>query len=260
MESNDDCPKTVLITGASGGLGFAYAEYFAKRGYHLILAGREIDEIESCAEVMRQEHGASADVLQVDLSDRKGLSILQRRIEYTTVDVLVNNATDEAKEMFRGRESAEAKRRMSLQMNTVVSLTLFILRKMICKNYGTIINISSDGSRLPSPVNAICNSSKMFIRQFTEGLHAELEDTKVSVQAVCPGFFRAQLWESSRQDKKVKYSGMLNCREREEVVEQLMQDLERGKIISSPGLRRGFLSRSSEDYLEKAGLEMNKIS
>jgi len=260
MEINEECAKTVLITGAAGGLGLAYAEYFAKRGYHLILAGRETQEIECCAENLRQEHGASAEVLQVDLSDRKGLSILQRKIEYTTVDVLINNAPDEAKELFKGRESADAKRRMSLQMNTVVSLTLFILRKMICKNSGTIINISSDGSRLPSPINAICNSSKMFIRQFTEGLHAELKDTEVSVQAVCPGFFRAQLWESSRQDKKSKYPGILSYREREEVVEQLMQDLGRGKIISTPGIRRGFLSRSPEDYLEKADLVMNKIS
>jgi len=100
----------------------------------------------------------------------------------------------------------------------------------------------------------------MFIRQFTEGLHAELEDTKVSVQAVCPGFFKAQLWESSRQDKKVKYPGTLSQREREEIVKQLMHDLEHGKIISSPGVRRGFLSRSEEDYAEKAGLELNKIS
>jgi short-subunit dehydrogenase len=100
----------------------------------------------------------------------------------------------------------------------------------------------------------------MFIRQFTEGLHAELKDTEVSVQAVCPGFFRAQLWESSRQDKKTKYPGILSHREREEVVEQLMQDLGRGKIISTPGIRRGFLSRSPEDYLEKTDLVMNKIS
>lgn len=260
MEVYEGCEKTVLITGAAEGLGLAYAEYFAKRGYRLILAGREIQEIECCAESMRQEHGASAEVIQVDLSDRKGLCVLQRRIEYSTIDVLVNNAPDEAKDLFRGRESADAKRRMSLQMNTVVSLTLFVLRKMICKNSGTIINISSDGSRLPSPINAICNSSKMFIRQFTEGIHSELKDTEVSVQAVCPGFFRAQLLESGVKEKKIKYAASLSCREREEIVEQLMQDLERGKIISSPGLRRGLFGRFAEDDLDKADLKLNKIS
>lgn len=260
MEINEECAKTVLITGAAGGLGLAYAEYFAKRGCRLILTGREIDYIECFAECIRKEHGTSAEVLKVDLSDRKGLSVLQRMIEYTTVDVLVNNAPDETKELFHGRESSDAKRRMSLQMNTVVSLTLFILRKMICKNSGTIINISSDGSRLPSPINSICTSSKMFIRQFTEGLHSELRDTNVSVQAVCPGFIRAQLWESVRPEKRTKYPGSFSRREREEIVDQLMQDLGRGKIISSPGIRRGFLYRSSDEYLEKSDLDLNKIS
>lgn len=260
MECNEECVKTVLITGAAGGLGLAYAEYFAKRGYKLILTGRKIEEIESCAEYIKEEFGASTEVFQADLSDRKGLCELQRQIEYTSVDVLVNNAPDEAKDLFRGRESNDAKRRMSLQMNTVVSLTLFVLRKMICRNSGTIINISSDGSRLPSPINAICNSSKMFIRQFTDGLNTELEDTEVSVQAVCPGFFRAQLTETGRQDKKAKYTGMMSRKEREEVVDQLMRDLECGKFISSPGIRRGFLFRSSDDDLDRSALEMNKIS
>ena len=63
MESNEEGVKTVLITGAAGGLGLAYAEYFAKRGYNLILAGRETQEIECCAESIRKEHGVELEVI-----------------------------------------------------------------------------------------------------------------------------------------------------------------------------------------------------
>ncbi len=260
MESYEDSVKTVLITGAAGGLGPAYTEYFAKRGCNLILTGRKMNEIEYFAEMVRSEFGVSVEALEVDLSERKGLFVLQKNIEFSTIDVLVNNAPDEGREVFRGREAMDSKRKMSLQMNTIVSLTLFILRKMICRNTGTIINISSDGARLPSPVNSICNSSKIFIRQFSEGLHAELKDTKVSVQAVCPGFFGAPVREVGRVEKKVKYSGFSIPREREVIVDQLMQDLEQGKIVSAPGIRRGLLARFAEYDPDKAELELNKIS
>lgn len=249
MESDGNCGRIALITGAMSGLGPAYTEYFAKLGYSLILTGKEKKGICSFAQETESTYHVSATGLFSDLSDRRGLALLYRQIDFLKVDVLINNAADEDGEKYGWVDSAEAKRLMALQMNTVVSLTLSVLRRMINRNDGTIVIVSPDGASRGSVGNEMQMSSRIFIRQFTEGLSAQLTDTGIKVQAVCPGTIGSMMaMIGSKQERKMRVKRILNGSDPREIVECAMKEMERGKPVYAYPYRRGLFIKRSEYF------------
>lgn len=226
--------KTALITGATSGLGLSYAKYFAARGYDLIITGRREPIIRENAEKLRTQFHVEVEVLIVELSNQGGIDSLISQIRNKRIDVLVNNAGFGLKPEFADTPLEDMEKMLCLQIWCVTRLTRFILKDMIQNDSGTIINISSDGAFAVMPHNVLYSSTKLYILNLTEGLHLELAGTKISVQAVCPGFIDSDFHESAGMHMDKGKTGFMGFRKPDEIVADAMKDLEKGKVVSVP--------------------------
>lgn len=226
--------KTALITGATSGLGLSYADYFAGKGYDLIITGRREDVIRRNALDLERRHGVSVRVIIGELSNREGVDRLLKAAADCEIDVLVNNAGFGLKPLFTDTGEAEIAQILYLQIQCVVRLAHFVLRGMLERKRGTVINISSDGAFAVMPHNVLYSSAKLFVLNFTEGLHMELAGTGVQVQAVCPGFIDSHFHESAKMAMDKSRKGLFGFRSPDEVVRDAMRDFEKGVVVSVP--------------------------
>ncbi|MEV0263990.1 SDR family oxidoreductase [Streptomyces sp. NPDC050617] len=179
---------TALVTGASKGLGEAYARELALRGANLVLVARSRDGLERVADAIRKEHGVEVQTEAVDLAadgvDRL-IAELDRRAR--TVDLLVNNAGAGAVGPFL--DSAPARNVASVELNIValMNLTHALGRRMAARGSGGIINVGSTAAFQAMPYQATYAATKAFVLSFTEALAEELRGSGVRVMAAHPG-------------------------------------------------------------------------
>ena len=228
--------NVTLITGATSGLGLAYAKEYAKKGYNLIITGRREDKIKANAGNIENTYNVKVKTVIVDLANEEGVNALLSEICDDEIEVLVNNAGFGLKPVFSEVPKEDMDGIMYLQMNAVVILTQNILKQMLVRNRGTVINISSDGAFAVMPRNILYSSTKLFILNFTEGLYMELIDTAINVQVVCPGFIDSDFHESAGMNVVKKKKGFMKFMDPEEIVNLAMRDLNKGKVVSVPGL------------------------
>jgi short-subunit dehydrogenase len=226
--------KTVLITGATSGLGLAYARYFAKKGYDLVITGRREEVINQNANNIIETFGVNVKVIIVDLSENKGVDFLMENIKELTIDILINNAGFGLKPTFAETDINDINKLLYLQTACVTRLTHFVLQDMKKRNEGTIINISSDGAFAVIPHNVLYSSTKLFIVNFTEGLYLELIGSNIQVQVVCPGFINSHFHENAQMKVDKTKKGLGQFRNPEDVVKDAMLDLQKGKVVSVP--------------------------
>lgn len=183
--------RTCLITGASAGIGAAFAEVFAAHGFDLILTARRHDRLEAVAAGLRTTHGRLVHVIPADLADPGAVARLcstlgERRL---TVDALVNNAGYGVP----GRLTTPAWERqqdlLRVLIGAVAELTHRLLPGMLARRYGRIINVSSLAGLIPAPAgHTLYPAAKSFVMRFSEALSEETRGTGVHVTALCPGF------------------------------------------------------------------------
>lgn len=228
--------KVALVTGATSGLGLAYAKEYASKGYNLIITGRKEDKIRGNAEDIAKKYKVDVKIIIVDLSNEEGLNQLLCDIKEDEIEVLVNNAGFGLKPEFANTPIEDLNQLMFLQINMVTILTRSILKNMIENNNGTIINISSDGAFAIMPHNVLYSSSKLFIINLTQGIYMELVGTKIKVQVVCPGFMDTDFHKNAGMNIVKKKKGFMSFMQPEKVVELAMKDLKKGKVVSLPGM------------------------
>ena len=225
-----------LITGATSGLGLAYARWFAGAGYNLVVTGRRRQVIEMRAEEIRREHGCNVRVVLADLAEKAGVDVLLESVRGLKIEVLVNNAGFGLKTSFADTAAEDMRHLLYLQTAAVAELTHYVLQGMRERNEGTVINISSDGAFAVIPGNVLYSATKRFIIELTEGLHMELAHTRIRVQAVCPGFMDSHFHESAGMAVDKGAKGIFAFRRPEDVAEDAMKDLARGKVVSIPDM------------------------
>lgn len=181
--------KTVLITGASGGIGCELAKVFASNGYNLILVARSLDKLQQLQATLTQDCNVQVDVVGQDLSQPDAPVHLWQQLQHQglTVDVLVNNAGIGNYGPFP--ESDWSKQSALLQLNivTLTHLTRLFLPPMLERGYGKILNVASTAAFQPGPFMATYYASKSYVMSFTEALAHELEGTGITATALCPG-------------------------------------------------------------------------
>lgn len=226
--------KTVLITGATSGLGLAYARYFVKEGYDLIITGRREEIINQNANKIIELFAVNIKVVIVDLSESKGVDFLIENIKERTIDILINNAGFGLKPTFAETDINDINKLLYLQTTCVIRLTHYVLQDMKKRNSGSIINISSDGAFSVIPHNVLYSSTKLFIINFTEGLYLELIDTNIQVQVVCPGFIDSHFHENAQMKVDKAKKGLGQFRNPQDIVNDSMLDLQKGKVVCVP--------------------------
>lgn len=187
--SHSDRLRTVLITGASGGLGLEFAKIFAARGCDLILAARSLDRLEQIASELSRNHSIHVDVIRADLSLESGAEELYAAVRALSrpVDGFVNNAGAGRALDTVDIDPQELKRLLHLDVTSYAMLCRLIGADMVRQGHGRILNVSSTTAFFPDPHFNIYGPSKAFVLSLTEAMAGELKGTGVTVTALCPG-------------------------------------------------------------------------
>lgn len=181
--------KNVLITGASSGIGAAFAHEFAQSGSNLILTARTTEKLEALAVKLRNQYGVTVTVFTGDLAQKETPEQLYGQIKKSglSVAVVVNNAGIGKWTHFLEETAANYEAMLELNINALVRLTQLFIPEMLENKSGGIINIASTGALQPCPYVAVYCASKAFVLSFSEALYGEYSHQGVTVTAVCPG-------------------------------------------------------------------------
>ena len=186
-----DEKRTCLITGASAGIGAAFAEVFAANGFDLILTARRVDRLEAVAANLRTRHGRVVHVIPADLAEPGGVERLCSTVgeRGLTVDALVNNAGYGVPGLLTTPAWERQRDLLQVLIGAVVELSWRLLPPMIERGYGRIINVSSLAGLIPAPAgHTLYPAAKSFVMRFSEALAEETRGKGVHVTALCPGF------------------------------------------------------------------------
>lgn len=181
--------QTVLVTGASMGIGVDLAECFARDGYDLILTARSEAALKAVAERLSAAHGVKASVFTGDLGERGGGSKLAKAIaaRKLSVDVLVNNAGYGAAGALAGSDLETQLGMVDLNDRALLELTHIYWPGMLARGRGGVLNVASMAAFVPGPLMATYYASKAFVLSLSEALWEEARGTGVHVSCLCPG-------------------------------------------------------------------------
>lgn len=181
--------KTALITGASSGIGEAFAYELARNGVDLIITARSLDKLNEVAKKIRKKYPVRVQVFSGDLTQKETPSQLFSQITGAdlSVDLLVNNAGFGKWTNFLEEEMLEYEDMIEINITALMKLTYLFLPAMLKNKNGGIINVASTGALQPCPYVAAYCASKSFVSNFSEALHGEYNHNGITVTAVCPG-------------------------------------------------------------------------
>jgi short-subunit dehydrogenase len=223
-----------LITGASGGIGAAFASALAQRGMDLVVVARDRERLAELAQRLRDRHAVAVEILPADLTDRAQRRAVELRAAAPSLEVLVNAAGLAAVGRYAELAPEAAEQQIALNFIAVVRLTRAALPGMIARRRGTIINVSSIAAFVPARFAATYAATKASLNSFSESLHEELRNTGVQIQVLCPGFTRTAFVERAGADGSVipAFAWMTP----EAVVAASLAALPRGRVVCVPGL------------------------
>ena len=187
--------RTALVTGASAGIGVAFAEVFAANGFDLVLTARREDRLRTLASTLEARYGMRVAVLPADLAERDTPTRLihSLRTDGITVDALVNTAGDGVSGAYLRNDWRRQSDLLQVNVVAVAELTHGLLPGMLARHYGRIINVASLVGLLPAAGgHTLYAASKAFVIRFSESLAHEVAAHGVHVTAVCPGFTHSE--------------------------------------------------------------------
>lgn len=226
---------TALVTGATAGIGRAFAEAVAQRGYDVVLVARDVARLEAAASEIRGVHGVDAVALAADLVDESGLAAVETRLrdEAAPVDLLVNNAGVGRYGRFWELDPQLEQQTIALNVVALVRLTHAALGGMVARGRGAIVNVSSLAAYQPDPTNATYGATKAFVNSFTHAVHEELRGTGVHVMVACPGYTHTEFHERAGLGP-TSVPGFM-WQSADEVVAAVLRSLDRRRVVSIPG-------------------------
>jgi short-subunit dehydrogenase len=234
--------NTVLITGASSGIGLEFASLFAKDGYHIVLTARNEDKLQEIADKLKTEHGVNITILAKDLSNPNGAEELTSELVANgiEVDVLINNAGFGAYGPFNESSWQEEKDMIQVNIMALTTLTKQLLPGMIKRNSGKILNVASTAAFQPGPLMAVYYATKAYVLSFSEAINYELRNTNVRVTALCPGATETNFEKrASLESSRLFQSGAMDAKE---VALTGYKALMENKPLSIPGFKNKALA------------------
>ncbi len=183
--------KLALITGASAGIGAAFARVYAQAGWDVALTARRADRLETLAAEIRERYGVDALVFPADLAEPGAVDGLVAAIAQSgrAVDALVNNAGYGLPGTYAATAWTQQQAFLQVLLVSVCELTHRLLPGMLERGFGRIVNVASLAGLVPGmPSHTLYGPTKSFLVKFSQGLHLETLGTGVQVTALCPGF------------------------------------------------------------------------
>ena len=199
--------KTALITGASSGIGEAFADLFAAEGFDVVITARREDRLRVVAERIERKHGGRVHVIVSDLARRDAVERLCAEIAARGlhIDALVNNAGYGVPGVYSASPWTRHDEFVQVLVTSVAELTHRLLPGMVQRGYGRIINIASLAGLVPAPAgHTLYAASKAFVIKFSEALAHEVRPSGVHVTALCPGFTLSEFHDVTGTRNQVK--------------------------------------------------------
>jgi len=205
--------RTALVTGASSGIGKAFAELLAEKGYTIVLTARRGDRLAALAAELQQKYQVTTHTIVADLSQPAASQQIAEELASRglTIDLLVNNAGYGQPGSYVDVAWADHERFMQVMVTAVLDLTHRLLPGMVERGWGRIINVASVAGMVPSPAgHTLYGASKSFLIRFSEALSAENMSNGVNITAVCPGFTLSEFHDvTGTRDKMNDMPGFL---------------------------------------------------
>ncbi|EJL02745.1 MULTISPECIES: SDR family oxidoreductase [Pseudomonas] len=257
---------TVLITGASSGIGATYAERFARRGHDLVLVARDKARLETLAARLRADSGVAVEVLQADLTQPADLTAVETRLrDDQQIGVLINNAGIAQSGGFVQQTAEAIERMITLNVTALTRLAAAVAPRFAQSGTGAIVNIGSVVGFAPEFGMTLYGATKAFVLYLSQGLNLELSPKGVYVQAVLPAATRTEIWERAGID----LTTIADVMEVGELVDAALIGYDRRELVTVPplhvaerwdaldGARQGLLSdirqaRAADRYQPQA--------
>jgi len=222
---------TALITGATAGIGAAFARRLAGDGFSLVLVARDEARLREVAGQLKLRYGVNVEPLAADLATEEGLARVEGRLR-DGVDLLVNNAGFGHPGKFLEVPVEDEVRMLKVHCEAVLRLTLAVLPGMRERDRGAVINVASVAAFF---TRGTYSASKAWVVNFSESTASEVAGPRVKVMALCPGFVRTEFHDRASMDTS-KIPGFLWLKA-DNVVNAAMRDLALGKWVSIPDVR-----------------------
>lgn len=226
--------RLALVTGASAGIGRAFAERLAREAWDLVLVARRRERLDELAAKLRDAHARRIDVLAADLGAAAGVRAVEARIaDEPTLELLVNNAGFGTSGPFAELDREADEQEVRVNIVALLRLTHAAIDAFQRRGHGNVINVSSLAGFQPAPYNATYGATKAFVNSFTQAISEELRGSGVRLQLLCPGFTRTEFQEvaGARTEDLPEFAWMTP----EAVVDASLAGLRRGDLIVIPG-------------------------
>jgi short-subunit dehydrogenase len=246
---------TALITGASGGIGKAFAEALAKTQTNLVLVARSADKLQQIAQKLQQHHNIQVDILVQDLTAANAIDTVWNTIQAKglTIDLLINNAGFGDYGDFAECDGERQLEMIQLNITALVNLTHKFLPLMRKRGSGGIINVASIAGFQPIPYLSVYAATKAFVLSFSEALWAENRDCGVKVLVVCPGQTATEFFTAAKFPQPLAAANN-RLSTPEEVVVDALKALEKGESTVVSGGLGNQLIVNMHRFLPRDGL------
>lgn len=230
---------TALVTGASSGIGLAYARLLASEGFDLVIVARDLPRLNKLAKELSKVNKIKVQTLKADLTKPAQLAKVESRLanKVNPIAVLINNAGFGIKQSFIDSDLKREQELLDVLVTAPMRLTHAVLPTMIKQNNGIIVNVSSIASWI---AGGTYSAAKSYLTVFSEYLNNELKGTKIKVSALCPGFTRTEFHERG----KMRMNGLPNFMwlDADKLVAKSWKDANRNRSVSVPGLQYKILA------------------
>lgn len=238
MNVRESKRRTVLITGASSGIGYELAKIFARNGFDLVLVARSELKLVNTALEFQQQYSIRAIPLSKDLSEPNAANDLYEllKAQGIAVDILVNNAGFGAFGPFIQTSWEEEQKMIQVNMTLLTELSKLFAADMVKRRFGKILNVASTAAFQPGPLMAVYYATKAYVLSFSEALANELQGTGVTVSCLCPGPTDTEF----NKRANISASKLVNSNMRMEagpVARIGYKGLMRGKRLIIPGMK-----------------------
>lgn len=227
---------TALVTGASSGIGLHLAHAFARHGHSLVIVAPIQSELETAAEEFRREHSVEVHVIAKDLEDEKSAQEIFDELQAAgvAIEILVNNAGHGFHGKWWDLPLEKDLSMIRLNIEAVMRMTKLFLPPMLQRNRGRILNTASVAGFMPGPELATYYATKAFVLSWSEALATELDDTPISVTALCPGVTDTDFFEKGDAEN-IKGRQSSNVMSPQDVAKEGYEALMKEELFVIPG-------------------------